>query len=349
MTAAGDALACLQIGVSGSDRGMLIEAHKRYGIAITRLRSELDVAGSGPPKSDMTIAVYLLTACEVYHSTDFASDHWTSHELALLKLLLAAKSQTGDFELAASRFLQWRYVGFPMYALSYGLIQKRSVLFDRPKWNNALGKQRFPLTVTLLYVPGCLERVEAARKQRGNPRELSNAVRQALDLRAEMHDRMMESSMAAHAPPSYFVDLGQYPAFEQAVGDLASLFPEVLCFHDLAAGQHARIFWTTLLVLNETILGLSPEELTTLDANTSEDVDSLIVEVESCIDNLCRSLPCFTSVEAGTVGSLSAFETVHHLEQYFEKHSMPEYVEWCGRVKERFVPGYRIARIMSRG
>jgi hypothetical protein len=347
-TAAGDALSLLQLGVSGSDRGLILEAHRRYGMALKQLRKDLDETQSQAPTSDMTIAVYLLTIYAVYHSTDFASGSWSSHEVALLKLLLLGKVSADEPGSAASKFLQWRMVGMPMHALSYGLIHKRSVLFDPSKWTNALGKQTFPLTIIVLLIPGCLERLESIMKRQEGPEALAVAVQQAFDLRAEMHNCIHEFSTVAAHPPYHDVSIEQYPAFENTVKGLVYLYPSVLQFADLPTAQHARIFWTSLMVLDETLLSLPQSMVKSLQPEVKDAIAALEIEVETCVANLSRSLPYFTSLRAGTVGSLSAFETLHHVELHFRKKSVRLHVEWCCRVKDRFVPGYRIARIMAR-
>ncbi|EMC96612.1 hypothetical protein BAUCODRAFT_483003 [Baudoinia panamericana UAMH 10762] len=342
--AAGDALCALQIGAVHHDTVLLREFSRLYGKALHCLRIAIQKVGKDTPSNDLSATVYFLAIIELCISGSFDAPGWMQHAQVLLRFYNKNEARGSTPGPASRCYLKWQYT----FSLGFGLLQKQCIHYEPPLWNNELRRRKFPLLELSMRVPACLKRLEAVRLvHNAPPNSVIDTVSEALELRANMQDTILDWSFNLDLPPYRVVGLGDYPAFKGMLEDLASVYSTAYTFTNLTTAQLHRTLWTCHLVLDQAVVDVRGPYWAALASLNQRELDKLESELPVFAGHLCRSLPYFNLPELCTAGSISTLEPLYFLERHFERHGSSKQLAWTRKVSDETILGRKIVRILA--
>lgn len=340
VTAAGDALCALQLGVASSDRALLYQARSLYGKALRHLQVDVQRAHQAKLINNINSTVSFLAVYELLVSSSFDAKEWQHHAQGLLRLYNSHESKSDTPGPAGWVFLQLRYTS----ALAYGLLSKKGISYRPPPWRDT----RYPMTALVMRVPTHLEQLEACRNLLvSDAEDIASMVLQALTLREEMRDSLIAWSLTADRVPYHTTSIDVYKGFRATVGDLSAVFPTAYSFSDWHVAQLHRTFWTCLLELDQAIVDVRGLHWDALQDINGNELDMLGPEIRACADHLCQCMPYFSSSEVNTAGPMSMLEALHFLQLHFARYGKSRQLAWCMRLQDRFLLGRKIARMLK--
>ncbi|KAF2153154.1 hypothetical protein K461DRAFT_267782 [Myriangium duriaei CBS 260.36] len=337
---AGDALCTLQVAIIRSDRRMLQASIKLQNMALRRLRDTVNRTGRHQSTDSLIGAVYYLLKWESLMAMSWSSPTWQYHYDALLRLLYNEKSSIGSGASEPPKFLRFTFC----YALSMGLVTRRPV-----HWIPMERRKQPVLISAALEVPSCIAALDAALASQMPADRVQRTITSGLALRSKL------LTLLSTYPPTFpgdtlyhLEDISRFVDFDAALSNnVQSLYQQVFSFSSFETAIGLKTLWTSLLVLDQTLLNVHRQPKIDLDAIFTRDFLSLETNIEDWVDKLCRTIPYFTLPSCKFSGALCIMEPLHFVSEYFQSKGSRLHLEWCKCIRDYMVPGHRVARLFE--
>lgn len=147
------------------------------------------------------------------------------------------------------------------------------------------------------------------------------------------------------------VNMSHFASLETTLGsDLSKVYPTAYLFSSFEIALALKTLWTSLLVLDRALLDVQQQYMFHFEGFGAGDFDDMEIDIEinECADHICRALPYFSRSECKSSGVLCSMEPLHFLHLHFQTRNATRHLEWCRKLKEAIVPGYKLTYMLSK-